>query len=97
MWNCQIIDAHLARIYCKAFGKTARSFGTMELCRKTGVSPKGILHMLQKWFSRGKEDEETRTDADNFDVVLVLAGMNDMKDILLPFLAYETVDSLFGD
>jgi lysophospholipase L1-like esterase len=57
-----------------------------------GASTKGIMNILQKWFSR-KESADDKS----YDVVVVLAGMNDMKDVFLPFLAYEQVDSSFGD
>ena len=58
-----------------------------------GASTMGIMKLLQNWLSR--EDNST-TDV-KYDVVVVLAGMNDMKDVFLPFLAYEQVDSTFGD
>jgi lysophospholipase L1-like esterase len=57
-----------------------------------GASTKGIMKILQKWFSC-KESADDKS----YDVVVVLAGMNDMKDVFLPFLAYEKVDLSFSD
>ena len=59
-----------------------------------GASTKGILNILQKWFAPRGVSSGANSD---YDIVVVLAGMNDMKDIFLPFLAYEHVDSSFGD
>ena len=58
-----------------------------------GASTMGIMKLLQKWLSR---EDNSAADV-KYDVVVVLAGMNDMKDVFLPFLAYEQVDSTFGD
>ncbi|KAL7511856.1 hypothetical protein ACHAXN_008978 [Cyclotella atomus] len=57
-----------------------------------GASTKVIMKILQKWFS-GKESADDKS----YDCIVVLAGMNDMKDVFLPFLAYEQVDSSFSD
>jgi lysophospholipase L1-like esterase len=58
-----------------------------------GASTKGIIKILQKWFSLGG----STNDNSDYDVVVVLAGMNDMKGVFLPFLAYEQVDLSFRD
>lgn len=58
-----------------------------------GASTMGIMKLLQKWLSN---EDNSATDV-KYDVVVVLAGMNDMKDVFLPFLAYEQIDSTFAD
>lgn len=63
-----------------------------------GASTKGITKILHKWFANGYDSSIIQKESNNdYDVVVVLAGMNDMKDTLLPFLAYERTESSFGD
>ena len=63
-----------------------------------GASTKGITKVLHKWFTNGYDSSIIQKESNNdYDVVVVLAGMNDMKDTLLPFLAYERTESSFGD
>ena len=63
-----------------------------------GASTKGITKILHKWFANGYDSSIIQKESNNdYDVVVVLAGMNDMKDTLLPFLAYERTESSFRD
>jgi len=60
-----------------------------------GASTKGITAILHKWLSN--KESSFKGDVIDYDIVVVLAGMNDIKDTLLPFMAYEGTELSFGD
>lgn len=63
-----------------------------------GASTKGITTILHKWLSNEESSfKGDEVDSTDYDIVVVLAGMNDIKDTLLPFMAYEGTELSFGD
>lgn len=89
-----ILPESIAMELARKLGRTVQ----WSCVGKPGASAKGIVAILHKWFSNEESSfKEDEIDNIEYDVVVVLAGMNDMKDTLLPFMAYEGTELTFGD
>mmetsp|Transcript_4201 Transcript_4201/g.9417 ORF Transcript_4201/g.9417 Transcript_4201/m.9417 type:complete len:407 (+) Transcript_4201:281-1501(+) len=92
-----VLPESIARHLARELGRPVR----WSCVGKPGASTEGIMMMLHKWFNNNgessKENASDNASDHDYDVVVVLAGMNDIKDTLLPFLAYERSNLTFVD